>query len=223
VEAPLLGAPAAWALWGAGLLGPFALCWGGRLAHPGLFAFALCHFGLIVSMGLSFRAPERLLLWLCLLLPFGPIDERGLMHKARSPHPRFALMILFASLYGSTGLKKAMQPGWWSGEILALDLLDRWHAGGPLALWLSGHARLVQAASVFTILVELSWPLLVWGRRANPWLLAAGLALHLGIGVVMDVGMLGWLALSMYPVLLDPGVGCWLRTKCRSGEKVPAG
>jgi hypothetical protein len=132
-------------------------------------------------------------------------------------------MILFASLYGSTGFKKAMQPGWWSGEILALDLLDRWHGGGPLAVWLSGQGGLVQVASVFTILVELSWPLLVWSRRANPWVLAAGMALHLGIGVVMDVGMLGWLALSMYPVLLEPSVGCWLHLKRGGARKQPHG
>src|SRR5207302_11442339 len=45
---------------------------------------------------------------------------------------------------------------------------------------------------------ELAIGLLVWSRRARPWVLGAGLLLHLGIEVTLRVGFFSWVVLAAY-------------------------
>lgn len=212
----LLGAGAAWALWAAGLVGLVGLGVGGRLARPGLLLWFLAHAALLVAMGMSVRAPERLLVFVTIGLLLGPLHERGLTAKARSPVARWYLIVVFASLYGSTGWMKLLEePAWWTGEALQYDLVDRHHAGGALAAWLSGQAGLCRLLGWGTIAFEASFPLLIGIAPLSPWLLAAGLAMHLTIGLLMDVGSLGWVCIAMYPVLLDPDVARSFYEKAR--------
>jgi Vitamin K-dependent gamma-carboxylase len=54
--------------------------------------------------------------------------------------------------------------------------------------WLASNALLTNAASWGTILIELALAVLVWNRRLRPWVLAAGVALHLAIMITMSIG-----------------------------------
>jgi hypothetical protein len=54
--------------------------------------------------------------------------------------------------------------------------------------WLTGNALLVNVATWGTILIELAIAVLVWNRRCRPWVLLAGVALHLSIMVTLSVG-----------------------------------
>ncbi len=54
--------------------------------------------------------------------------------------------------------------------------------------WLTSNALLVNVATWGTILVELALAILVWNRRCRPWVLAAGVALHLAIMITMSIG-----------------------------------
>jgi hypothetical protein len=204
----LLGAPALWALWAVGLAGLAGLAWGGRFAKPGLLLWFVSHAGVLVAAGLNVRAPERLLVWVTVGLLLGPIGERGLVRAARGPVGRWFLLVVFASLYGSTGWMKALEePAWWAGDALPYDLVDRHHAGGALAAWVSGQHALCTVLGWGTIAFEAGFPFLIGFAELSPFVLAAGVAMHATIGLLMDVGPLGTAAVAMYPVLLDPDVG----------------
>ncbi len=204
----LVGPAAAWSLWAVGLVGLAGLVFGGRAAKPGLVTWFLSHAAVLVACGLNVRAPERLIVLVTLALLLAPLGERGLDTKARSPFARWFLVVVFASLYGSTGWMKLLEePGWLSGDVLAYDLLDRFHAGGALAAWLSGQPLFCRLLGWGTIAFEASFPFLVLFPPANPFVLLAGVAMHVTIGVLMDVGPLGTVAMSTYPVLLDPDRG----------------
>lgn len=210
----LLSAPAAWTLWGLGLVGLVGLFRGRGWAKPGLWLWFLAHAALVVALGLNVRVPERFLVWAVLGLTLAPLDQVGLTRAMCRPVARLYLLVVYGSLYLSTGLMKLLEePGWRDGTALAYDLVDRFHGGGALAVFVSGNPLLCRAASLGTLAFELLFVFLVPFRRSNPGLLAAGVAMHLGIAALMDVGALGWLALSLYPVLLDPE---WARTRWES-------
>ncbi len=210
----LLGGGAAWSLWVAGILGVGALLFGGRLAKPGLLLWFASHTVLLVSLGLNVRAPERLIVFVVFALLLGPIGERALSQKARSPVGRWFLMLVFGALYGSTGAMKLLEePAWWTGDALPYDLVDRHHAGGAFAAWLSGQPALCFLLGWGTILFEAGFPFLIGFVAVAPYLLLAGVGMHVTVGMLMDVGPLGTVAMAMYPVLLDPDVGqrVWAR------------
>ena len=218
VEQVQLSGDQAMALWVAGLAGLAALLWGGRAARPGLLLWLASTYPMIILTGLSARVPERLFLWVAAALLLAPIGERSLTQKQRSPAARWLLLLVACALYGSTGwLKATMEPAWWSGEALAYDLVDLHFGLKPAGVWLSGQPALTRVLSWGTILIEASFPLLIWWRRSNPWILLAALGMHLGIELLMTVKTLSLLTVAMYPVLLHPDVAqrLWQRTILR--------
>lgn len=201
-------------LWAVGLVGLAGLLRGGRWAKPGLLVWLVSYYGIIGFGGLSARVPERLFLWVSLGLLLAPIGERQLTLKARSPAVRWYFLVLAASLYGSTGwLKALLEPAWWTGEALAYNLVDRDFGLGRLGVWVSGKTLLTQVLSWTTLAIEASFPLLIWFRKTNPWVLLAALCMHVGIESLMTVGALSVLTLSLFPILLHPDVarGLWER------------
>ncbi|MDP2311588.1 MAG: HTTM domain-containing protein [Pseudomonadota bacterium] len=197
----------AWLLWGAGVLGLVGVLAGGRWMRPGLLLWLVADWVLLAAESLNIKAHDRLGLWIALGLLLSPAAERGLGSKWRSPASRWYLMVVYAGIYGSTGwLKLLEEPGWWSGKVLAYHLVHRYFGGGALGAWVSGQPWLVAPMGWATVLFEVTFPLLVWSRRLNPWLLALGASFHLGIAAMMNVGPFSWVALSAYPVLLHPDV-----------------
>jgi hypothetical protein len=55
-----------------------------------------------------------------------------------------------------------------------------------------------------TLAVEGSLAVLVWNRRARPWVLLAGVFLHLGIELTIRVGFFSLGMITLYLVFLDP-------------------
>jgi hypothetical protein len=49
-----------------------------------------------------------------------------------------------------------------------------------------------------TLVIELALAVLLWNRRARPYVVAAGIALHLGIEVTMAVGFFSLTAVTLY-------------------------
>ncbi|MDP2309988.1 MAG: HTTM domain-containing protein [Pseudomonadota bacterium] len=199
--------PTAWGLWGIGVVGLLGVLAGGRWMRPGLVLWLLGNWTLLAAESLNIKAHDRLGLWIALGLFLSPAGERGLSGKWRSPAARWYLLVVYSGIYGSTGwLKLLEESSWWNGDVLAYHLLHRHFGGGALAAWVSGQVWLVAPMGWATILFETTFPLLVWSRRVNPWLLALGASFHLGIAALMNVGPFSWVALSAYPVLLHPEV-----------------
>ncbi len=208
----------AYALWTVGLLGIMGLFLGGRFFRPGMFLYLLGAWALLGEEAINVKAHDRLSLWVALGLCLSPAHERSLGEKWRSPVARYFLLIVFGWLYWSTGsLKLLEEPAWRDGTAMQYALLHRFHAGGPLALWLSKQALACRLLGWFTVAFEMSFPLLVLWRRSNPWVLACGAAFHLGVLALMNVGAFSAVALSAYPALLHPEVarGLWTRLRPR--------
>ncbi len=217
----VLSTPTAWGVWTVGLVGLLGLLGGGRLAKPGLLVWLFTTSLLLVNETLNIKAYDRLVLWISLAFLLAPIGERHLTKKARSPFPRWVLLIVFCALYGSTGWLKAIkEPTWWTnGDVLAYHMVHHYFGMKPVGVWASTQRWLLMPLCWGTVLFEASFPLLVWWRRSNPWVLLVGAMMHLGIRLFMNVGPFSYIALSVYPVLLHPEVardlwsryGAWRR------------
>lgn len=195
------------ALWALNILALVGWLVGGRWFKPSALLWFVANFTLLSAEAINTKAHDRLAWWITLVLLFSPAGETRSFGKWRSPAARWGLMILFCALYGSTGWLKALQePRWWTTGVLQYDLVHPDFAGGPLARWVSGQAWITLPAGWLTVIFECSFPLLVWFRRTNPWVLLLGASFHVGIAVLMNVGKFSYVALAAYPVLLHPEV-----------------
>ena len=85
-------------------------------------------------------------------------------------------------IYGMAGLAKLQGPAWWSGMAIwgtlasaEFSLLDfTWMAAWPYVLNVLTHAALA---------VELTYGVLIWVRVLRPLVIAAAVALHVGIAL----------------------------------------
>jgi hypothetical protein len=67
------------------------------------------------------------------------------------------------------------------------------------------HSLLISNLLSFgTLAIELSLAVLVWNRTLRPYVLLAGLSLHLGIEYAVRVGFFGLSILSMYLLWVPP-------------------
>lgn len=196
----------AWGVWAAAFVGLGMLLYGGKLAKPGMLVWLLFSWLLLANEALNIKAYDRLLTWTAWGLLLGPIGERGLTAKHRSPYGRWFLLLVFCALYGSTGWLKTLKEteGWLNGEVLAYHLVHQHFGLQAVGVWLSDKPFFTTAMSWFTLAFEAAFPLLIWIRRVNPWLLLAGIGLHAGIYLTMNVGPFSFVALIAYPVLLHP-------------------
>jgi hypothetical protein len=75
----------------------------------------------------------------------------------------------------------------------------------PLPGFLTHSALLSNLFTYGTLAIELGVPILVWNRRLRPWVLLAGVSLHLGIEYSIRVGFFSLGMLTLYLSFLDPG------------------
>jgi len=117
-------------------------------------------------------------------------------------------------IYLFTGLGK-LGGQWLDGTAIYWVLQDvsltRWpYRWLPVPLWLC------QWATWGTLVFEIGFPVLICFRRLRPWLLGAGVLLHLGILLWPEVG---WFSQSMlcWYVLFLPGETL-ARWNCRASD-----
>ena len=73
------------------------------------------------------------------------------------------------------------------------------------------HSLLISNLMTYgTLAIEASIGILVWNRRLRPWVLLAGVLLHLGIEVTIRVGFFSLAILTLYLAFLDPD---WTRDR----------
>jgi len=95
---------------------------------------------------------------------------------------------------------KLMDRSWVDGSAV----FYAWRTDGRWALleapdWLANNAILVNALSWGTLLVELSIAVLVWNRRCRPWVLGAGVLMHLMMMLTLNVA---FFSLAMFVLYL---------------------
>jgi hypothetical protein len=108
------------------------------------------------------------------------------------------MQIHFCIIYLASGTSKLQGMAWWNGTALWNVVANYEFAPLHLAVYsdfihfLSQHRWLweilLEGGVVFTLLLELGFPFLVWNRRLRPYMVAGAVLLHTGIGVIMGLG-----------------------------------
>jgi len=121
-------------------------------------------------------------------------------------------------IYGMSALSKFRGNAWWEGMATWGTLAD-----GEFRLfdltWLAAYPLLLNAMTHAALLVETSYPALIWVKPARPLVLAGVAALHAGIGLTLGLFEFG---LAMIAGNLAFVSGPWLRSLV-SGRDQPAG
>jgi hypothetical protein len=104
-------------------------------------------------------------------------------------------------IYGFSGLGKLKGVSWWNGEalwgVLANPQLSRFDFG-----WTAHFPVAISFLTSATVYWEIYFPALIWLPRLRPWILLWGVALHLGIGVMMNLPFFALIMVSSYVLFL---------------------
>lgn len=113
----------------------------------------------------------------------------------RAPWALRLLQLHIAVGYLLSALAKLRGGTWHDGTALerALRIEDLQRFVVPE--WLLEQSVLLNALTWATVAFEASFLFVVWDRRLRPWVLGAGVLLHLGIDLVLDIG---WFSLAMW-------------------------
>lgn len=123
------------------------------------------------------------------------------------PAPRWPRRVVIGAIaiayFGAGYCKMAESPLWIDGYTLQGYMLDRAIRHDiASAVWLASHYWLCVALSVLTILLELSWILVIFFPRLAWTHVTGGLLLHVSILITMKIDFFQFFALN-YLVFLD--------------------
>lgn len=215
------------ALWGVALVA-LALGWRTRLSawlnwllfvwffHRNLFlanggdeTFRLTSFYL--ALGYSLLPPARRVLTL---------DRRAAARRGAgladgmSAWPLRFIQVQIALIYFLAGFWKVMGPPWWDGTAIHIALNNPTFSrfGAPDWAWLRLPYLFLGLAVAWW---EFLFPALTALRRTRLWSLAFGVALHLGILSLMNIGVFPFIMLACYPAFLKGNEARWIVDRVR--------
>ncbi|MGW5848733.1 HTTM domain-containing protein [Streptomyces sp. NPDC055254] len=122
------------------------------------------------------------------ILPAGRLHEfRRTLVNVLHNCGMFVIAAQVCFLYGSAGLYKVQGGSWGDGTalhyVLSLELFRPWPA---LSLMLDAHPVAMAIAGYLTVLLQVAFPFLLFGRLKYPVLIML-VGLHLGIAVVLGL------------------------------------
>lgn len=107
----------------------------------------------------------------------------------RAPWALRLMQIQVSVLYLFTVWLKVQGNTWNEGTAVSYSLRITEVARFEVPAWITQSAILANALTYGTLAVELALAVLIWNRRARPWVIAAGVALHLSIQATILVGL----------------------------------
>jgi vitamin K-dependent gamma-carboxylase-like protein len=117
---------------------------------------------------------------------------------SRAPWALRLVQVQISMVYLFTVWAKARGDRWIAGtavgESLRVGDIARFH----LPYGLSNSLLLVNLLTFGTLVVELSLAILIWNRRLRPWVIGAGIALHLFIELVFALGFFSIVMITSY-------------------------
>ena len=122
----------------------------------------------------------------------------------RAPWGLRLIQVQLSVVYLSTVWQKVQGEHWRDGTAVsyALRLADLSRFPVPAAVTQS--VVLVELLTFGTLALEAALAVLVWNRAARPWVLGAGVALHLGIEYSLLIGFFSLAVLTMYLAFVPP-------------------
>lgn len=124
-------------------------------------------------------------------------------------------------LYGAAGLYK-VQGGTWGGGtalhyVLNLELFQPWPA---LSHWADGHAVAIAVAGYLTVLLQVAFPFVLFGRLKYP-VLTMLLGMHIGIAVLMGLPLFSGAMIIADTVFLPDRFYVAVANLCRRAVRRP--
>ncbi|HEY7422217.1 MAG TPA: HTTM domain-containing protein [Gaiellaceae bacterium] len=146
---------------------------------------------------------------------------------ARPVWPMRLLQLQFSAVYLFAVWDKTRGTTWNNGTAVSIALRITDIERFPVPGFVTHSLLLSNLLSFGTLVIELSLAILVWNKRLRPWVLLAGLSLHLGIEYSVRVGFFGLSIMSMYLLWVPPerveGILLALRRRLsRAPAAVPA-
>jgi vitamin K-dependent gamma-carboxylase-like protein len=189
-----------------------AIGWHSRLAALGVFVLILSFQHRDPWVWNSGDVAVRIEALFLALSPCGAalsVDQRRSTGKFWSaqqrPHWPVRLMQLQLSLiYLASALTKMNGSAWPKGTAVSYALRMQDLVLMPTPHWLATSALLMNAVTWGTLALELSLGILVWNRRLRPWLLAAGVVMHIMIMITIAVGFFTLAMFVLYLAFIPP-------------------
>ncbi len=128
----------------------------------------------------------------------------------RAPWALRLMQIQLTILYLSGLWIKLQGTTWNNGTAVSYAMRISDLSRFPLPGFLIHSALISNLMTYGTLAIEFSIPILVWNRRFRPWVLLAGLSLHLGIEYSIRVGFFSLAMFTLYLSFLAPG---WTEVK----------
>lgn len=130
--------------------------------------------------------------------------HRALRFPMHEVWPLRLIQIQISLGYLFTVWEKMAGETWTDGTAIsyALRIDDVVRFQAPAAM--TDHLLIVNLLTYGTLVAELSLAVLVWNRKLRPRILLAGVALHLGIDVFLEVGFFSYLMLVGYIAFIPP-------------------
>lgn len=127
----------------------------------------------------------------------------------------FVIAAQVCFLYGSAGLYKVQGPSWSGGTalhyVLNLELFRPWPV---LSHFVDEHALVVAIAGYVTVLLQVAFPFVLFGRLKYP-VLAMLLGMHIGIAVLMGLPLFSGAMIVADAVFLPDRFYAFLPGLCR--------
>ncbi|MFD3326902.1 HTTM domain-containing protein [Streptomyces sp. NPDC058701] len=135
----------------------------------------------------------------------------------------FVIAVQVCLLYGSAGLYKVQGGSWGNGTalhyVLNLDLFRPWPG---LSQLIDGHHVLIAVACYLTVLLQVAFPFVLFGRLKYP-VLCMLLGMHVGIAVLMGLPLFSGAMVVADAVFLPDRFYRSLGRLCRSAARGGAG
>lgn len=96
------------------------------------------------------------------------------------------IQLQMAVFYFFAGVEKLQGESWQHGYALWIALSSGEYATIPLG-WLAEHFWIINLSTYYTLLLELAFPFLIWGRPTRPYLLTGACLLQLGIAFLLEL------------------------------------
>ena len=118
--------------------------------------------------------------------------------------PLRLVQVQVAVMYAAAVMHKLGGVTWWDGTATAYPLRMPDVTRFSLTTLVTSSVAAAQLMTWGTLAVEAAIPLLVWNRRCRPWVLGAGVALHLSIDLTLRAGLFSWVVLASYLSFVPP-------------------
>ena len=119
-----------------------------------------------------------------------------------APWPQRLIQLQVSTVYFVTACLKASGPTWQDGTalhyVLGNDEVRRFTFG------LTNYPLATNAMTYGALLLEFALAFLLWVRAARPWIMPLGIALHVAIGLTINIPVFGEVITACYLTFLTP-------------------